>query len=162
MVHSYLPGGTNVQRAPHLLHPNQHPHCTGDAPCWVTFSISTARHVMGWHLLPSRLSHHMYTIAWVHPSPNRKQPQVVQPFLAQFMAESLYLTMGRPFPLKIAVCMGRPGPPSNTWFPEPTQVKNILNGITISSTIFAELTVVTDRLPDHTTAIYSSRTHLPI
>jgi len=113
-------------------------------------------------ILPSRLSHHMYTIAWVHPSPNRKQPQVVQPFLAQFMAESLYLTMGRPFPLKIAVCMGRPGPPSNTWFPEPTQVKNILNGITISSTIFAELTVVTDRLQDHTTAIYSSRTHLPI
>ena len=35
------------QCAPHLLHPNRHPHRTGSAPCWVALSISNAGHVRG-------------------------------------------------------------------------------------------------------------------
>jgi len=40
--------------------------------------------------------------------------------------------------------MGRSGPPSNTWFPGPTQVLNP-NGISIGAAVFAGLTSVTDR-----------------
>jgi len=42
------------------------------------------------------------------------------------------------------------GLPSDTWFPEPTQVLN-RNGISIGSAVFAGLTSVTDRPTDHTT-----------
>ena len=48
------------------------------------------------------------------------------------------------FPQKIAPPIRGSGPPSNTWFPGPTRVLN-LNGISISSAVFAELTSVTDR-----------------
>jgi len=41
------------QCASYLVHPNQHLHLTDSAPCWVTLSILTTRHiracpVMGW------------------------------------------------------------------------------------------------------------------
>jgi len=70
---------------------------------------------------------------------------------------SLYFTMGRPSPLKIAPSHEGSGPPSNTWFPGPTQVLNP-NGISISSAIFARLLVwwtdrPTDRSTDHATRL---------
>jgi len=46
-------------------------------------------------------------------------------------------------PIKIAPSHGGSGPPSNTWFPGPTQVLNP-NGISIGSAVFAGLTSVTD------------------
>jgi len=59
----------------------------------------------------------------------------------------MYFTMGRPFPLKIALSVGwlvaGPGPPSNTWFPGSSLVLNP-NGISIGSAIFAGLTAMTD------------------
>jgi len=63
---------------------------------------------------------------------------------------SLYFTMGRPFPLKIAPSHGGSGPPSNTWFRGPTRVLNP-NCISIGSTVFAGLTSVTVRQIDHAT-----------
>jgi len=51
--------------------------------------------------------------------------------------------MGLPFP-KNALSHGGYGPPSNTWFPEPTRVLNP-NGLSIGSAVFAGLTTVTDR-----------------
>jgi len=47
-------------------------------------------------------------------------------------------------PSKLPLPMGGSEPPSNTWFPGPTQVLNP-NGISISSAVLAELTSVTDR-----------------
>jgi len=38
------------QCAPHLVHPNRHPHRTDAAPCWVALSISTAPDMSG-HVL---------------------------------------------------------------------------------------------------------------
>jgi len=52
--------------------------------------------------------------------------------------------------LKIAPSYGGSEPQSNTWSLEPTQVLN-LNGISISSAVFARLTSVTDRPTDHAT-----------
>jgi len=60
--------------------------------------------------------------------------------------------MGHPFRLKIAPSYGRSGPPSNTWFPEPTQVIN-QNGISISGDVFAGLTSVTDTVTDRQTTL---------
>jgi len=42
------------------------------------------------------------------------------------------------------------GPPSNTWFPGPTQVLNP-NGSSLGAAVFAGLTSVTDRPTDHAT-----------
>jgi len=55
---------------------------------------------------------------------------------------SLYFTMCRPLPLKIAPSHGGSGPQSNTWFPDPTRVNP--NGISIGSAVFAGLTSVAD------------------
>jgi len=74
----------------------------------------------------------------------------VQPFCTDDRRVSLYFTMGRPFPLKIAPSHGGSWPPSNTWFPGPTRVLDS-NGILIGSAVFAELTSVTDRQTDHAT-----------
>jgi len=59
---------------------------------------------------------------------------------AQMTAVSLYFTMGRLFPIKIAASHGRSGPPSNTWFLELTRVLNP-KGISIGAAVFAGLTV---------------------
>jgi len=58
--------------------------------------------------------------------------------------------MGRPFPQKLSLPMGKSGPPSNRWFPGPTRVLNP-KGISIGSAVFAELTSVTDRHTDRPT-----------
>jgi len=63
---------------------------------------------------------------------------------------SLYFTMGRHFPLKIAPSHGGIWTPSNTWFPGPTRVPNP-NYISIGSAVCAGLTSVTDRPTDHAT-----------
>jgi len=49
---------------------------------------------------------------------------------------SHYFTMGRYVPQKIALFPGGSGPPSNTWYPGPTQVI-IPNGISNGSVVFA-------------------------
>jgi len=46
--------------------------------------------------------------------------------------------------------MGGSGPPSNTWFPRPTQVLNP-NGSSIGAAVFAGFTSVTDRQTDRPT-----------
>jgi len=77
--------------------------------------------------------------------------QSVQPLFAHLMAECPYtLQWTAPFFFKIAPSHGGSGPPSNTWFLEPTQVHNT-NGILISSAVFSGLTIVTDRQTDHAT-----------
>ena len=58
----------------------------------------------------------------------------VQPFCTAYGTASLYFTMGRPLPLKIAPSHGGSAPPSNTWFLGPTRVLSP-NGISISSAV---------------------------
>jgi len=48
--------------------------------------------------------------------------------------------------------MGGSRPPSNTWFPGPTQVLNP-NGSLIGAAAFARLTSVTDRQTDRQTTL---------
>ena len=68
---------------------------------------------------------------------------------------SLYFIMGRPFPAsKLPLSMVGSGPPSNTWFPEPTWVL-YSNGISIGSVIFAWLTNVTERPTNIQTTLLS-------
>jgi len=74
-------------------------------------------------------------IPWAYQSP---QPKWHLDRLSRFRTDdhrvSLYFTMGRPFPLKIALSHGAAGPPANTWFPGPTRVLNP-NGISIGSAV---------------------------
>jgi len=63
---------------------------------------------------------------------------------------SLYFTMRRPFPLKIAPFHVGSKPQSNTWFPGSIQVL-IPDGISIGSAVFCRLTSVTDRQSDKPT-----------
>ena len=88
----------------------------------------------------------------------------VQPFCTAHGRASLYFTMGRSFPLKIAAFHGGSGPSSNTWFLGPIQVLNP-NGISIGSAVFAGRTTVTNRQTDIQTdrprySIYNNRPHL--
>jgi len=64
------------------------------------------------------------------------QMTVEYPYTLQWDARSP--SQKKPLP------MGGFGPPSNTWFPRPTQVLNT-NGISIGSAVFAGLTSVTER-----------------
>jgi len=48
---------------------------------------------------------------------------------------------GHVVPLKLPLHTGWSGPPSNTWFPEPTQAHNP-NGIWIGPAVFAQITAV--------------------
>jgi len=70
----------------------------------------------------------------------------VRPFLHISRQKVPILTMGYSFPQN---CPSDEvsGPPSNTWFPGPTQVLNP-NGISIGSAVFAGITSVTDRPTD--------------
>ena len=57
----------------------------------------------------------------------------------------LYFTMGRPFSQKsLPLPVGGSGPPSNTWFPGPTQILNP-NGSSIGAAVLAGLASVTNR-----------------
>jgi len=67
------------------------------------------------------------------------------------IAVSLYFTMGRPLlRSKLPLPIGESGPPSNTWFPGPTQLLNP-NGISIGSAVLAGLISVTNRPTDRPT-----------
>jgi len=94
------------------------------------------------------------TIPTAHPSPEPKRhPYWFSRFCTDDCRVSLYCTMGRPFsPQKFAPSHGVSGPPSNTWFPEPTQVLNP-NGSSIGAAVFAGLTSVTDRQTDRQTTL---------
>ena len=85
----------------------------------------------------------------------------VQLFFSQVTAECPYtLQWDTTFPLKIDPSHGGSGPSSNTWFPGPTEVLNP-NGISISSTILAGLTSVSDRQTDRPRySVGNNRPHL--
>jgi len=57
-----------------------------------------------------------------------------------------------PLPLRTAPSRGGSGSLSNTWFLRPTRVHN-LKDISISSAVFAGLTIVTDRPTDRQTTL---------
>jgi len=58
--------------------------------------------------------------------------------------------------------MGGSGPPSNTWFPGPTQVLNP-NDSSIGAAVFAGLTSVTDRPTDHANrSVRIGRIYVPV
>ena len=91
-------------------------------------------------------------ISWAHPSPQPKRhPYRFSRLCTDDRRVFLYFTMERPFSHKnLPLPMGGSGPPSNTWFPGPTQVLNP-NGSSIGAAIFGGLTSVTDRPTDHAT-----------
>ena len=60
------------------------------------------------------------------------------------------LQWAAPSLIKIVPSHGGSGPPSNTWFLGPTRVHNP-NSISMASAVFVGLTIVMDRLTDHTT-----------
>jgi len=62
---------------------------------------------------------------------------------------SLYITMGRSYPIKTARSHGDLDP---IWFPGPTRVHNP-KGMSISSAVFARLMIVTDRPTDGQTTL---------
>jgi len=92
------------------------------------------------------------TIPTAHPSPQPKwHPYRFSRLCTDDRRVSLYFTTGRPFsPKNLPLLMGGSGPPSNTWFPGPTQVLNP-KGSSIGAAVFAGLTSVTDRPTDHAT-----------
>jgi len=81
---------------------------------------------------------------------NRNSISIGSAVFAQMTTVSLYFTMSRPFPIKIAPSHGGIWTPSNTWFPGTNQVPNP-NCISIGSAVCAGLTSVTDRQTDHAT-----------
>jgi len=93
---------------------------------------------------------HMIPMAHPSPEPKRHPYRFSCPYTDDRRV-SLYFTMGRPFsPKNLPLPMGGSGPPSNTWFPGPTQVLNP-KGSSIGAAVFAGLTSVTDRQTDHAT-----------
>jgi len=80
---------------------------------------------------------------------------------AVFAQTTVDFTMGRPFsPKNLPLPMGGSGPPSNTWFPGPTQVLNP-KGSSIGAAFFAGLTSVTDRQTDRPRySVGKNRPHL--
>jgi len=94
----------------------------------------------------------------------------VQPFLHRWPQSVPIFYNGTPLSLlKIAPSHGGSGPPSNTWFPEPTWGLNP-NGISISLAVLAELTSVTDhatrsvtivRIYIRSTAMRSNNAYIP-
>ena len=88
-----------------------------------------------------------------HPSPDPKRhPYLFSRLWTDDRRVSLYFTMGRPFSpqeKKLPLPMGISRPPSNTWFPGPTQVLNP-KGSSIGTAVLAGLTSVTDRQTDQT------------
>jgi len=92
-------------------------------------------------------------IRWAHPSQqSKRQLYRFSRFCTDDRGVSIHSTMGRPFPLKIALSPRGSGAPSNAWFSGPTRVLNP-NCISIGSGVFARLTIVTDRPTDHATRL---------
>jgi len=87
-------------------------------------------------------------IPWAHPSPQPKwHLDRFSRFCTNVRRVSVYFTMGRLFPLRIAPSHGGSGP-HLTWFLGAIQVLKT-NGISISSAVSAGLTGMIDR--HHTT-----------
>jgi len=89
-----------------------------------------------------------------HDSYGRSQPTTqtasgkVQSFLHKWPQCPYALQWDALFPLKYAPSHRGSGPPSNTWFPGPTQVLSP-KGMSIVAAVFAGLTSVTNRPTDH-------------
>ena len=94
------------------------------------------------------------TIPTAHPTPQPEwHPYWFSHLCTDDCRVSPYFTMGRPFsPQNLPLPMGGSGPPSNTWFPGPTQVLNP-NGSSIGAAVFVGLTSVTDRQADRQTTL---------
>jgi len=81
------------------------------------------------------------THAFLGPSESTTQTAswTVQPCLHNSRQSVVRHARACPFPSKLPLRMGRSGPPSNTWFLEPTLAQNP-NYISIGSAVFAQLT----------------------
>ena len=91
-------------------------------------------------------------LPWAHPRPHPKQYLDRFSRFAQLTAEDPY-TLQRADPLTVKLPLNMEDldpPPSYTWFLWLTRVHNP-NGISISSAVFAVLTIVTDRLTNRQT-----------
>ena len=138
-----------TQHAPHLEHPNWHPHHTSVSPCWVALSLTTIGHVPG-------QPHFALKTAPLHVVHGSFGPRVHHSNgISNASAVSAQLTAVTPYnlqwatisPSKLLLHIGIWT--TNTRFPGPTQV-NIPNGITVSALLFQGSTVVTDRPTSHT------------
>jgi len=111
------------------------------------------------HFSPSKLPLHMGEsvppsyVCFLRPTRvhNPNSISIDSAIFARLTADSPYTLQWAtsPSPLKIFPLHGRSGSPSNTWFLGPTRVYNP-NGVSVSSAIFAALTIVTERTTDHT------------
>jgi len=101
------------------------------------------------------------TIPWANPSPQPKQHLDRFSRLCRDDRSVPILYNGTPLPpSKLPLPTGDLGPPSNTWYPGPTQVLNP-NGILIGSAVFAGLTSVTDRITERPRySVGNNRPHL--
>ena len=104
-------------------------------------------------------------VPWTHATqhPKRHRDRYGR-FCTAHGRESIYFTVGRPPPLKIAPSRGGSELPSNTWFLGPTRV-HILNDMSMASAVFAGLMIVTDRPTDRQRdrprySVCNSRPHL--
>jgi len=83
---------------------------------------------------------HLIILYWAHSSPNPKRHlHRFSRFCTAHGRASLYFTMDRPFPLKIAPSHREIWTPSNAWFLRPIPAQSP-NGILNGSIIFAQLT----------------------
>jgi len=106
---------------------------------------------LSWQRSSASLDSHLARFPWSIRAHNPDGILIGPAVFAQMTAECPYtLQWDAPYPLRIAPSYGGSGPPSNTWFPGPTQVLNP-NGILISAAVFAGLSSVTDRPTDHAT-----------
>jgi len=121
---------------------------------------------MGCHFSPSKFPIHAgtctlieYMVPWTHLSTKRHLVRFSH-FHKAHGNESTYLTMGRPFPLKIAPTHWGIFTPSKTQFRGSTGVHNP-HSISISSAVSAGLTTVTDRQTDRPRySVYNNTPHL--
>ena len=94
-----------------------------------------------------------FVIPWTHPSQQSNGISIALAFLVQMTTECpstlQWDVPNSPPPQNCPLPWGI-WTPCNTWFPGPTQVLHI-NGISIASAVFAELTSVTDQPTDHAT-----------
>ena len=92
------------------------------------------------------------THAYLSPPESTTQmaSQSVQPFLHSSQQSVVTHVGACPSPLKIAPSHGASGPASDTWF-FGSILLIIPKGISISSAVFAQLTIMRDRLTDQAT-----------
>jgi len=102
----------------------------------------------------------IYIVPWAHPTHNQNNVSIGSAVFAQLTAYCPYtLQWTAPRPQNCPFPWGC-GPPSNTWYLEPTRVLNP-NSISISSAVFAGLTGMTDRPNERPHySVYNNRPHL--